>query len=252
MRRKTINCLTMHNKGYVDVKDIEECIAWLEKQQEQKHPDGCFTCDEYKKGYEAGRRNGFTAGYNKAMKEVEQKEQKPVEIDEYEIIKKHITEDSLSGEVNKRLKECGWCITDEKSAEWSEEDEKILEHISNVIDANYAGADWQRMIDWLKSLRPQPKQEWNEKDNEMFHCICAGLCHLRKLYETNKDAVSDYNAMLEWFRNCFKFLRPSWKPSEEQMEELWNVISYIEKPGSNFLGVPALLKSLYNQLKRLM
>lgn len=57
----------------------EQMLAWLEKQKEQKHPDGCFTCDEYKKGYEEGRRNGFTAGYNKAMKEVEQKEQKPVD-----------------------------------------------------------------------------------------------------------------------------------------------------------------------------
>lgn len=50
------------------------------KQKEQNHPKGCFTCDEYKKGYEIGRLNGFTAGYNKAMKEVDQKEQKPVEV----------------------------------------------------------------------------------------------------------------------------------------------------------------------------
>ena len=49
------------------------------------------------------------------------KEQKPVEINEYEIIKKHITDDSLSSEVNKRLKECGWYVTDEKPAEWNED-----------------------------------------------------------------------------------------------------------------------------------
>ena len=59
--------------------ELSKVLAYLEKQKEQKHPDGCFTCDEYKKGYEEGRRNGFTAGYNKAMKEVEQKEQKPAE-----------------------------------------------------------------------------------------------------------------------------------------------------------------------------
>lgn len=49
------------------------------------------------------------------------KEQKPAEINEYEIIKKHITEDFLSSEVNKRLKECGWYVTDEKPAEWDED-----------------------------------------------------------------------------------------------------------------------------------
>ena len=64
----------------------EVCHAWydrgakLEKQKEQKHPDGCFTCGESKKGYEAGRLNGFTAGYNKAMKE-----QKPIEMEVYEV-----------------------------------------------------------------------------------------------------------------------------------------------------------------------
>ena len=58
--------------------DADELLAYLEKQKEQKHPNGCFTCDEYKKGYEEGRRNGFTAGYNKAMKEVEQKEPLPI------------------------------------------------------------------------------------------------------------------------------------------------------------------------------
>ena len=26
----------MHNKGCVEAKDIDECIAWLEKQKEQK------------------------------------------------------------------------------------------------------------------------------------------------------------------------------------------------------------------------
>ena len=54
-------------------------MAREELQKEQKHPNGCFTCDEYKKGYEAGRFHGFTAGYNKAMKE-----QKPAEIVDFE------------------------------------------------------------------------------------------------------------------------------------------------------------------------
>lgn len=61
------------------IEDWKKCLAYLEKQKEQKHPNGCFTCDEYKKGYEAGRFHGFTAGYNKAMKEVEQKEQTPAD-----------------------------------------------------------------------------------------------------------------------------------------------------------------------------
>ena len=73
--------------------ELSKVLAYLEKQKEQKHPDGCFTCDEYKKGYEEGRRNGFTAGYNKAMKEVEQKEQKPSE-EQMEILQYVCTQSS--------------------------------------------------------------------------------------------------------------------------------------------------------------
>ena len=88
----------------------EECIAYLEKQKEQKHSNGCFTCDEYKKGYEEGRRNGFTAGYNKAMKQ-----QKPVEwSEEDEEIFNNIIEKAKGGhwiEVN----EITWLINRFKS-----------------------------------------------------------------------------------------------------------------------------------------
>lgn len=47
-----------------------------------------------------------------SMEEMFESFRKSAEIDEYEIIKKHITHDSLSGEVNKRLKECGWYVTE--------------------------------------------------------------------------------------------------------------------------------------------
>lgn len=77
--------------------ELSKVLAYLEKQKEQKHPDGCFTCDEYKKGYEEGRRNGFTAGYNKAMKEVEQKEQKPIEGDNETEIQKAFREGKSAG-----------------------------------------------------------------------------------------------------------------------------------------------------------
>lgn len=96
----------------------EQMLAWLEKQKEQKHPDGCFTCDEYKKGYEEGRRNGFTAGYNKAMKEVEQKEQKPVDeqfppLEGLDKIKAKYYDDGFKNGFDEGVESV-------KSAEWSE------------------------------------------------------------------------------------------------------------------------------------
>lgn len=62
-----------------------------------------------------------------------QKEQKSTKINEYEIIKKHITYDILSSEVNKRLKECGWYVTDEKPTEWDEYTKINLDRALQII-----------------------------------------------------------------------------------------------------------------------
>lgn len=132
-QKETTNSFT---DGVIEVRSFQRGIAEgrrLERQKEQKHPNGCFTCDEYKKGYEEGRRNGFTAGYNKAMKEVEQKEQKP--------------------------------------AEWSEEDKEMYARVirrytdyEGVIMRTKEESVAAKMLDamaqeeiWLKSLRPSWK-----------------------------------------------------------------------------------------------
>ena len=138
---------------------------------EMKHPDGCFTCDEYKKGYEAGRSNGFTAGFNKAMKE-----QKPLT-------------DDLDQEVHRFFEEC-ITVHDAKIygveervipvdcyevtarhfaswqkkqdyAEWSEEDEKILHGIEQCVYDNVANigtVNKVKYIDFLESLRYDKKE----------------------------------------------------------------------------------------------
>lgn len=65
---------------------------------------------------------------------IQRKEQKPAEFDEYKIIKKHITEDMLSSEVNKRLTECGWYVTDEKPAEFKAGAEWMKKEFSSILD----------------------------------------------------------------------------------------------------------------------
>ena len=136
----------------------EQMLAWLEKQKEQKHPDGCFTCDEYKKGYEEGRRNGFTAGYNKAMKEVEQKEQKP-ECDNETEVQKAYREGKNAGrkEVLDHPEYYGLQLrrmydyeTGERNPEWSDEDKKMLLSIINAFRNGTVSTIGQEQ--WLKNL----------------------------------------------------------------------------------------------------
>ena len=74
-----------------------------------------------------------------------------------------------------------WCVDQRKCAdalawlekqkekeptEWSEEDELMLNSIIDVLKLTNGAA--QMKIDWLKSLRPQSKQEWAEKKNALL------------------------------------------------------------------------------------
>jgi len=128
-------------------------------------------------------------------------EQKPAEIDEYKIIKKHITEDSLSSEVNKRLTECGWYVSDQKQ-EWSEEDEKMwkktqkhLEDYIREFDPYHSkqGRDVGVCLSWLKSLRPRPRWKPTEEQPEVFDTAAfqLGVQEGRRLEREDAEHLRD-------------------------------------------------------------
>ena len=91
--------------------------------------------------------------------------------------------------------------------------------------------------EYVKEQKPAWSEEDETKLNDVIHLI------------------EKHCGLVESIRNHYvkflKSLRPSWKPTQEQMNELWSAISYIELPGSNYLGVPELLESLYEQLEKL-
>lgn len=113
-----------------------------------------------------------------------------------------------------------------KPAEWSEEDERKLNRIYEIL--GYAADDKgfltsKRIIgdneaialqDFLKSLRPQPKNEWSEEDERMLN-VAIKSC---------KQTIEDYPNDKVRFKDCIAWLKslhpqPHWKPSEEQKPE---------------------------------
>ena len=80
IREELIETVNSINDGMIVLSEQQKqrYLAWLEKHKE---PVRKFTVqellDEYDKGYEHGKLEGCTAGYNKAMKDVELKEQNP-------------------------------------------------------------------------------------------------------------------------------------------------------------------------------
>lgn len=138
-----------------------------------------------------------------------------------------------------------------KSAEWSEEDKENAAYIGAALEAYYklrkernntsGQMELDRAKEWLynrfKFLRPQPKQEWSEKDKTMRMKVLK--------YLSTRCNVFEYEEVEEWLNN----IRPQthWKPSEEQME--WLEIAV--EQSSDKLGIHGIILSLYEQLKRL-
>ena len=119
----------------------------------------------------------------------------------------------------------------EQNPAWSEEDEKIRQSL--LRDYEYAmqssgtvwGEDFKKKHNWLKSLPErfnlQPKQEWSEEDEE----------YLKELIDYFDGVPLEHTekAIKDWLKHCLKFRRPSWKPSEEQMEALENSTALTEE-----------------------
>ena len=144
-------------------------------------------------------------------------------------------------------------------AEWSEEDEKIAKEIEEELwypgdfpdypskEESELYDDCQRRLNWfknkLKSLRPQPKQEWSDEDENMRNLIIETLddnSHYFPFKETKKK-------MMDWLKS----LRPQshWKPSEEQMTNLLRAEGRLRIEGENVLA--GKLAEIYEQLKKL-
>ena len=107
-----------------------------------------------------------------------------------------------------------------KEAEWSEEDEDNRLAISKAIWEydEFLQGDAIKLINWLKSLRPQPKR--NCKECAMF---LGGEC-----------------------------TRPHWKPSEGQIKALELVVNFLKPRKDTYEPKKVTeLESLYEQLKKL-
>lgn len=202
-----------------------ECISWLEKQKEQK-PAEWGEEDEVK--------------LNDVIRIIENS-------GNVKSIIKHYTDflKSLPERFNLQPKQ-----------EWSEEDEsklstllgmlKVMRELNSndIIVGIYSKKEREKRFNeietWLKSLRPQPKQEWSEEDELM----AASIIDVLKQFE--HQGATDMK--IEWINNRLKSLRHFWKPSEEQIEAL----DAVYKTHSMSITNKATILKLLNDLKKLM
>jgi len=128
--------------------------------------------------------------------------------------------------------------------EWSEADEEMFNDIlldmadrremfKSKGETTFA-ENTQKKIDWLDSHHlqlkyqsscPQPKQEWSEENKKTLDDACCWIAeYAGYLMDKNYGKAS----MLMGLVDKLKSLRPSWKPSKEQMEALQRAIDACE------------------------
>ena len=174
-----------------------------------------------------------------------------------------------------------WCYRDkyyggfelvyESDEDAENEDERIREWLVNYFKA--AGKSWihrdmspEQILAYLEKQKEQ-KPDWSEEDEEMLNSCISSIEEAKENRYAYKETDGDtsYDHEISWL----KFLRPqyhgdvtmteaykmgleageasSWKPSEEQMNKLKEVIY-----GLCTCGNGPVLKSLYEDLKKLI
>ena len=223
----------------------ESALAYLERQKKQKLTsfNEPYNSDDYEVVVE-GNATGL-----------KRKEQNPAEVEQNSLVgmlkdKKAITEDIRNGIPTKTIeKERNVKFAtpvDVSHTEWSEEEKACLnEAIETLNKLGYDG-----LVDNLKHLRPQPKQEWNEEDRKKILMIQSVL---KAVLSPNYSGSKYWNdkqveELYEWCENLM--LRPGWKPSEEQIEALENSTALTEEQGAALYSLVQDLKKLYYESTR--
>ena len=80
-------------------------------------------------------------------------------------------------------------LVKQKPAEWTEEEIIMKGEITNLLQKS---GHYEKEIDWLKSLRPHPKQEWTEEDDYMVDKILTPLA----VHYCN----SEYQPIYDWLK----------------------------------------------------
>ena len=150
----------------------------------------------------------------------------------------------------------------QKPAEWGEECQ-LIGFIFDLLNSLTWRKDWamskEECLERLKSLRPV-KQEWNEEDDwneedqtllsDALGCVTM-VQELKKLGRLSEFHIScSYDELRSWIRSLKSRPRkqPHWKPSEEQMEALNDILGNTP----DWYKPKCTVESLLNDLKKLM
>jgi hypothetical protein len=225
-------------------------MAREELQKEQKPAENPFDANETMK-----MKDRIDEGFTKMMMQ----EQKPVE-PSYDELQRH--QDELYDfkvfaakqarehhisfvhdfEWNNFCAEILSYFNEQKPAEWSEKDETSIA-VKNPEAYKIGFADGEAYA--------KEQADWSEEDDVMLDKVCCLINPGTKLTDDNADYCVELKQWIFSLRErILKSLKPSWKPSEEQMDRLFSIIAALRKDYCDDMA--DFLASIYEQLKKLM
>jgi len=262
IRKKLIDYM----KEFVPFDDTGEVVAWLEKQKEQKPT---LVVPKFHVGDKViSTKNEHLTYEILEVGHINELGNPDYQVEIFDDGKRGVNGKFPNESPNIKYIECqkmdewGKLLSEQKPAEWSEEDEQMMEDIcSHLMAYPDTRARWQT---FLKSLRPQPKREWSEDDNNGLVCLrslALNFMHYLnanrpkgKMCLSNGECADIEKAFIEhdWgkiIRYANKY-KPHWKPSEEQIETLGQWLKDKQFDGDSRYVYP-IFESLYEQLKKL-
>ena len=126
---------------------------------------------------------------------------------------------------------------EQKPAEWSKEDEKMIWDIVDVLEADNVEnkrkfpyvlsphEHYKKMVDWLKSLRLQSKQEWSKEDEENIESI---KIILRKALSKGISCEAEVLDLTDWLQSLHPQPKQKWGEKDEKMRE--KLINFLGSP----------------------
>lgn len=236
---------------------VADILAYLEKQKEEEGYEAIPI--ESTLEFKAGKHAGFLEGLEVGRKQKEQKPNTPLEesikiiasspswLDDdlehsaYNYAKQFSTNENQFIEIRDAYKAGAYYMELKQKPEWSEEDVRNLYNIIFAVNNTYKNNMEQKvqLISWLKSIRPCP--HW--KSNLAIADLENQLCELQDNYHDGSYEYRVIGEAIEYIRST----EPHWKPSEEQMYCLEEIIAFKNPEPEVIKGC----ESLSNELKKL-
>ena len=221
----------------------------LDKAWKSYNDSGARTVDGCEDNYiECAHAKGFREGYLFGLEK--QKDLDKMTLDKMIVVSPEVWDNAISDAYENGKKD-GEKQKEQKPA-WSEEDEKNLELVTDCIYEFYPDPVMKyKLKDWLKFLPErfnlQPKAELTLLDENI---IKAAVAFVEQNNHFNYWGGIDKHTVI----NALRSLRPSWKPTEEQMEAFKKYIEEFQARAEAAVGgwnnFDVMIR-LYEQLKKL-